>query len=82
MGETIKSTVSGTDNLTERIDQYLNEKSDQLIKDWNLATKDDVSDLEKRFMKVSGDLDEYKVQTNEKIKKIEARIDKLENPEE
>jgi len=81
MGETIKGTVSGTDNLNERIDQYLTEKSDQLIKDWNLATKDDTSDLEKRFLKVSGDLDEYKVQTNEKIKKIEDRLDKLENPE-
>jgi hypothetical protein len=82
MGEKIKSTVSGTDDLNERIDLYLNEKSDQLIKDWNLATKDDVSDLEKRFLKVSGDLDEYKVQTNEKIKKIEDRLDKLETPKE
>jgi len=85
MGETIKGKVSGsgsTDDLNERIDLYLNEKSDQLLKDWNLASKDDVKDLEKRFLKVSGDLDEYKVQTNEKIKKIENRLDKLENPNE
>jgi hypothetical protein len=82
MGETIKGKVSGKDDLNERIDLYLNEKSDQLIKDWNLATKDDVSDLEKRFLKVSGDLDEYKVQTNNKIHKIENRLNKLENPKE
>ena len=85
VGETIKDKVSGsesTDDLYERIDLYLDEKSSQLIKDWNLATKDDVTNLEKRFLKVSGDLDEYKVQTNEKIKKIDDRLDKLETPEE
>jgi len=82
MGETIKSKVSGTDDLNERIDLYLNEKSDQLIKNWNLATKDDVADLEKRYSKVSNDLDEYKGQTNNKLKKIEDRLVKLENPEE
>ena len=85
VGETIKDKVSGsesTDDLYERIDLYLDEKSSQLIKDWNLATKDDVTNLEKRFLKVSGDLDEYKVQTNEKIKKFDDRLDKLETPEE
>ena len=85
VGETIKDKVSGsesTDDLYERIDLYLDEKSSQLIKDWNLATKDDVTNLEKRFLKVSGNLDEYKVQTNEKIKKIDDRLDKLETPEE
>ena len=92
MGEKIKGTVKGvpksTDTLSNRIDLFLNDKSDQLIKDWELATKDDVLDLEKRYNKVSRDLgeldgrfNEYRGFTNKKLKKIEERLDKLENPE-
>jgi hypothetical protein len=85
MGEKIKGKVSSsdsTDDIYEHIDLYLNEKSDQLIKDWNLATKDDITDLENRFINVSTDLNKYKGQTNQKLKKIEERLDKLETPEE
>jgi hypothetical protein len=92
MGEKIKGTVKGvpksTDTLSNRIDLFLNDKSDQLIKDWELATKNDVVDLEKRYSKISRDLgeldsrfSEYRGFTNKKVKKIEERIDKLENPE-
>lgn len=92
MSEKIKGTVKGvpksTDTLSNRIDLFLNNKSDQLIKDWELATKNDVIDLEKRYSKVSRDLgeldsrfSEYRGYTKKKVKKIEERLDKLENPE-
>jgi hypothetical protein len=91
MGEKIKGKVSGTvstDDLSNRIDQFLDEQSDQLIKDWELATKTDLKGLEKKYSKVSRDLDdldkrfdEYRGQTNQKLEKIELRLDKLENPE-
>ena len=45
MGEKIKGKVSvpiSTDNLSHRIDLFLNEQSDQLIEDWDLATKKDL----------------------------------------
>jgi len=83
-----KSTSKSTDSLSKKIDIFLNDKSDQLIKDWELATKDDIVDIEKRYNKVSRDLDtldnrfnEYRGSTNKKLKKIEARLDKLESPE-
>lgn len=93
MGEKIKGTVKGvpksTDTLSNRIDLFLNDKSDQLIKDWELATKNDVIDLEKRYSKVTRDLgeldsrfSEYRGYTNKKVNKIEERLDKLENPED
>lgn len=92
MGDKIKGKVSGsvsTDDLSNRIDQFLDEQSDQLIKDWELATKTDVKDLEKKYSKVSRDLDdldkrfdEYRGYTNKKLEKIEGRLDKLEKPEE
>jgi len=92
MGEKIKGTVKGvpksTDVLSSKIELFLDDKSDQLIKDWELATKNDVMDLEKRYSKVSRDLgeldgrfNEYRGYTNKKLKKIEERIETLENPE-
>lgn len=89
MSEKIKGTVKGvpktTDTLSNKIDLFLNDKSDQLIKDWELATKDDIVDLEKRYSKVSRDLgeldgrfNEYRGYTNKKLKKIEERLEKLE----
>ena len=43
MGEKIKGTVKGvpksTDVLSSKIELFLDDKSDQLIKDWELATK-------------------------------------------
>jgi len=92
MGERIKGTVKGvpksTDVLSSKIELFLDDKSDQLIKDWELATKNDVVDLEKRYSKVSRDLgeldgrfNEYRGYTNKKLKKIEERLENLENPE-
>ncbi len=93
VSEKIKGTVKGvpksTDVLSSKIELFLDDKSDQLIKDWELATKNDVVDLEKRYSKVSRDLgeldsrfNEYRGYTNKKLKKIEERLDKLENIEE
>ena len=92
MGEKIKGKVSvpiSTDNLSHRIDLFLNEQSDQLIEDWDLATKKDLSELEKRFNVVSQDIktlekrfNEYRGSTNKKLDNIEERLDKLENPGE
>jgi hypothetical protein len=91
VSEKLKGSVKGatsTDSLSNKIDLFLNDKSDQLIKDWELATKDDILDIEKRYTKVSRDLDtldsrfnEYRGFTNKKFKKIEERLDKLENNE-
>lgn len=92
MSEKIKGTVKGvpksTDILSSKIELFLDDKSDQLIKDWELATKNDVLDLEKRYTKISRDLgeldsrfNEYRGFTNKKLKKIEERLEKLENPE-
>ena len=92
MGGKIKdkvSTSSSTDDLSERIDLFMSEKSDQMIEGWELATKNDITGLEKRFETATrniGDLekrfDEYRGSTNKKLEKIEERLEKLETPEE
>ncbi|MDD3754010.1 MAG: hypothetical protein PHQ17_05575 [Methanobacterium sp.] len=92
MGEKLKGRVNvpiSTDNLSQRIDIFLNEQSDQLIEDWDLATKKDLATLEKRFKVVSTDIEtlekrfnKYSATTNKKLASIEERLEKLETPEE
>jgi hypothetical protein len=89
VGQSLKGKVKdvpiSTDVLSGKIDQFLDEKSDQLIKDWELATKKDIGDLEKKYTKVTrdlGDLErrfkEYRGHTNTKFENIESRLNTLE----
>lgn len=91
LGEKVKGTVKGvptkSDELSERIDAFLNERKEQIIKDWELTTKKDVSDLEKRYLKLSTDMgkldsrfNEFRSSSNKKFKEIEERLDKVEKP--
>jgi len=93
MSEKIKGKVKevpiSTDLLSNRIEIFLNEQSDQLIKDWELATKTDLSKLETRFEEVSTSVDQlekrfkdYKGFTNKKLDDFEERLSKLENSED
>lgn len=92
MGEKLKGRVKdvpiSTDVLSGRIDEFLHEQSDQLIKDWALATKSDLSELEKRYSKVSRDVDdlakrfdEFRGHANKKFEHIEERLKSLEEEE-
>lgn len=64
-----KSTYkSSTDTLTSKIDAFLDEKSDVLIKDWELATNKDINTLDEKF-----------IQTSEKIESLDERFQKYMN---
>lgn len=85
----VKDVPISTDVLSGRIDEFLNDQSDQLIKDWELATKTDINELEKRYSKVSRDVDdlskrfdEFRNHANKKFEYIEERLEKLEHEEE
>lgn len=96
MGESLKGRFKevpiSTDVLSGRIDEFLNEQSDRLIQDWELATKSDVSELEKKYSKVARDIEdlekrfsEYRGHANKKFESIENRLSVLEGegePEE
>lgn len=92
VSEKLKGTVKGvpvkSDELSNKIDQIYGRRKYQIIKDWELATKNDFTRLENRSNKLSTDVntlntnfDEYRDSTNKKIKNIEERLDKLENTE-
>jgi hypothetical protein len=77
-----------TDAFSNRLDTFLNEKSEELIKDWELATKNDINSLEDRFTTLNKDFSEfekrfteYKDYTNEKLDSFDERLEKLEKNE-
>lgn len=85
----VKEVPISTDAFSGRIDEFLHDQSDQLIKDWELATKSDVGELEKKYSKVARDIDdlerrfsEYKGHADKKFENIETRLSALESEEE
>ncbi|MBE2900121.1 hypothetical protein DNK57_04735 [Methanothermobacter thermautotrophicus] len=88
MGKVREVPIS-TDVISNKIDAFLNEKSDELIEDWSLATMDDISKLEKRLDLVSRNIDEleqrfneYRGYTNKKLESLDRRLRRLEEKEE
>lgn len=82
-----------TDAFSHKIDAFLDEKSDQLIKDWSLATTNDLEELESKFSETTGHVDtleksfdefkksseEFQKVTEEKLEDLDNRIESLEN---
>lgn len=81
-----------TDAFSKKLDAFLDEKSDELIKDWSLATTNDLEDLEAKFLETTESVDaldkdyqefkkaskEFQEATEEKLKDIDKRIEALE----
>ena len=81
-----------TDAFSNKLDAFLDEKSDELIKDWSLATTDDLEELEAKFLETSKSVDdldkdyrefkkssiEFQEATEEKLNEIDKRIESLE----
>ena len=82
-----------TDAFSNKIDAFLDAKSDELIKDWSLATTDDLEDLQSKFSETTANVDslekdylefkksskEFQEVTQEKLNDLDKRIESLEN---
>ncbi|MDI3483666.1 MAG: hypothetical protein PWQ74_253 [Methanobacteriaceae archaeon] len=82
----VREVPISTDIISSKIDAFLEEKSDELIKDWELATKDDIKALQSRLDIVSRNIseleqrfNEYRGYTNKKLESIDKRLKKLED---
>ena len=91
----LSDNMSGlnTDAFSHKIDAFLDEKSDQLIKDWSLATTNDLEELETKFGETTSHVDtleksfdefkksseEFQKVTEEKLEDLDKRIESLEN---
>ncbi|WP_296866471.1 hypothetical protein [uncultured Methanobrevibacter sp.] len=81
-----------TDAFSNKLDAFLDEKSDELIKDWSLATTNDLKELENKFLETTESVDaldkdyqefkkssmEFQKTTEDKLNDIDKRIEALE----
>ena len=100
MGKRIKVKLSdidmssiNTDAFSHKIDAFLDAKSDELIKDWSLATTNDLEDLQSKFAETTNNVDnleknfeefkksseEFQKVTEERLGDLDKRIESLEN---
>ena len=82
-----------TDAFSSKLDAFLDEKSDQLIKDWSLATTNDLEELQTKFAETTDNVDnlekdlaefkksseEFQKVTEERLGDLDKRIESLEN---
>ena len=82
-----------TDAFSNKIDAFLDEKSEELIQSWSLATTNDLKDLEDRFDKTTQSVDDleksfkkfkksskaFQKETEKKLEEIDKRIESLED---
>jgi hypothetical protein len=82
-----------TDAFSHKIDAFLDAKSDELIKDWSLATTNDLEELQTKFSETTANVDnleknfeefkkssaEFQKVTEERLGDLDKRIESLEN---
>ena len=90
MGDKIKGTFNdyasfSTDAFSKKLNAFLDEKSEELIEDWSLVTKNDLESLEEKWNNTSQSIDDlekrfedYKKSTSEDIKDLDERLKVLE----
>ena len=102
MGRRIKVKLSDIDMsslsneaFSSKIDAFFDAKSDQLIKDWSLATTNDLEELESKFNETTSNVDdldksfkefkksseEFQRLTEDRLDDLDKRIESLENTE-
>ena len=94
MGDKIKYTFkdvpsslnNSTDLFSKKLDSFLDEKSEELIEDWSLVTKDDLSILEERCDTACESIDDlekrfndYQTNTDDNIADLDTRLKALED---
>jgi hypothetical protein len=89
----IDMSALNTDAFSHKIDAFLDAKSEELIKDWSLATTEDLDNLQTKFSETTANVDsleenfnefkksseEFQKSTEEKLNELDKRIKSLEN---
>ena len=89
----IDMSALSTDSFSKKLDTFLDAKSDELIKNWSLATTDDIEDLESKFSETTNNVDalekdyqefkksseEFQEVTEKKLDDLDKRIKSLED---
>ncbi len=89
----IDMSALNNEAFSNKIDAFFDAKSDQLIKDWSLATTNDLEELESKFSETTSSVDEldksfnefkksseeFQKVTEDRLDDLDKRIESLEN---
>lgn len=70
--------VSRTDMISKRISQFIDEQSEQVIEDWDLATNKDIDSVIEKYNQIESDLNNYKESNDERVASLEERVNKID----
>lgn len=70
--------VSKTDIMSKKITQFIDEQSEQVIEDWDLATKKDLDSLLEKYESLQLELNSYKETNDTRVSDLEERVNKID----
>ncbi len=70
--------VSKTDLMSKKITQFIDEQSEQVIEDWDLATNKDLDVVLEKYETLKSDLVTYKETNDNRVSDLEERVDKID----
>lgn len=71
--------VSKTDYMSKKISQFIDEQSEQVIADWDLATNKDIDAVMEKYNILEKDLGEYKESNDKRVDDLEERVNLISN---
>ena len=70
--------VSKTDLMSKKISQFIDEQSEQVIEDWDLATNKDLDKVLEKYETLKTDLYTYQETNDTRVSDLEERVDKID----
>lgn len=70
--------ISKADVISNKIDQFIDEQSEQVIADWDLVTHKDLDSIIEKYDSIEKDLNQYKQDNNNRVETIESRLDDID----
>jgi len=70
--------VSKTDIMSKKITQFIDEQSEQVIEDWDLATHKDLDSVIEKYESLQLELDSYKESNDTRVSDLEERVNKID----
>ncbi len=70
--------VSKTDIMSKKITQFIDEQSEQVIEDWDLATHKDLDGIIEKYDNLQLELNSYKETNDTRVSDLEERVNKID----
>jgi len=70
--------ISKTDIMSKKISQFIDEQSEQVIEDWDLATHKDLDSIIEKYENLESDLNSYKETNDTRVSDLEERVNKID----